>query len=496
MRGRVIQSVTLPSMTGQTVALKAKPQGDQLYIADAPITLDPSGSHLVAISPIGTLAAVAIGVRQPVAWTLTAGGVTPRPSSDKPPRIEASVENGALSQVVAVAPGCFHDLTIEAMAGSPSMSSAFSAAIGNAAAEAVAELFWLNAGGALLEAVSLALPVSARFVRQRRRAVPPPKSAQAEVRIRVTGGTCMLRSVSLRTTDALLEDAAWQPESSTHAIRMTAGGAGTTYRNLGAAEAALTQSVALAASTPYEMDFRGSVLAGPAGSPYFELRYQDANGAILGTPERIALEPVGFSRRPAALSVPASAMAAEIRMVLPPGASISAESVQLVPRPTAAVPCTFIAHSPGELHVSNAQIVYDWQVGAAPSPPPGGLSAPTPPGSTPGDPSCRDCRDDKAALATAASAILSAAAAPAGSLANFTAAQFDAPLTFIMGIAAARERRLNEAGILTLRDLAAATPEQVVAALEGTVAPTPELAAMLIGRAQAALGMQPNGNAG
>ena len=47
----------------------------------------------------------------------------------------------------------------------------------------------------------------------------------------------------------------------------------------------------------------------------------------------------------------------EIRMVLPPGTSIIAETMQLVPRPTMLVPCTFIAHSPGELHVSNAHTV-------------------------------------------------------------------------------------------------------------------------------------------
>jgi hypothetical protein len=492
MRGRVTQSVKLPRLTGQTIALSAKPQGDQLYVADAPIALDPAGRHLVAIAPVGTIIAVAIGVRQPVAWTLTAGSVTPLPSPNVPLEIAAYVaDGGALSQVVAVAPGCFHDLTVEAMVKSPSTSEGFSPSTRGVAVEAVAELFWLDAGGALLESISLTLPVSTRLVRQRRRAIPPPATAQAEVRIRVTGGTCILRSVSLRTTDALLQDDAWQPESNTHASRVTGGG-GTTYQNLGAVEAAFTQTVALAKSTPYEIDFRGSTVADPSGLAYFELRYQDANGASLGKAERIELDSVGFARRPAALSVPEAAAVAEVRMVLPRGTSINAESVQLVPRLTTLVPCTFIAHSPGELHVSNAQVVYDWQPGAVPSRPPGGLRPPTPPGSTPGDPACCDCCDDEVTTATAASAILSATAKPVGSLADFAPVQFDAPLTSIVGIAAARERRLNEAGILTLRDLAAASPEQVIAALEGTVAPTSELATLLIGRAQAALGMQSN----
>jgi len=498
-RGRVTQSVILPSAIGQIVALRATPQGDQLYVADGPIALDPAGRHLVAISLDVNIAAVPIGSRRPVAWTLTTGGVTPLPSPDAPPEIEASLENGALSQVVAVAPGCFHDFTVETMVRPRLTSGGFSPDTGRVAAEAVAELFWLDASGVLLGSVSLTLPVSTRFVQQRRRAVPPPGSAQAEVRVRVTGGTCMLRSVSLRTTDALIDADAWKAGPIAHAIRVTGGGSGTTYQNLGAASAALAQNVALATSTPYELEFRGSAIANPAGGPYFELRYQDATGASLGEAERIVLDPIGFMRRPASLSVPKSASAAEIRMVLPPGTSVSAESVQLVPRPATKIPCTFIAQSPGELHVSNAQVVYDWQHGAVPSPPPGGLSAPTPPGNTPGDPSCCDPCDDEpattAATATAASAILSATAAPIGSLAHVTAVAFDAPLTFIVGIAAARERRLNEAGIMTLRDLAIATPEQVVAALEGTVAPTPELASMLIGRAQAALGMQSNGSA-
>jgi sugar lactone lactonase YvrE len=495
MRGRVTQSVKLPPMNGQTIALRAKPQGDRLYVADAPIALDPAGRHLVAVAPVGAITAVPIGVRQPVAWTLTAGSVTPLSPSNVAPDIAASVENGALSQVVAVAPGCFHDFIIEAMVNSPSRSTGFPPGAGSVAPEAVAELFWLDAGGALLESISLTLPVSTRFVRQRRRAVPPPASAQAEVRIRVTGGACTLRSVSLRPTDVLLQDDAWKPGPGMRTIGVT-GGAGTMYQNLGAAEGAFTQTVALATSTPYEMDFRGSTVADPEGLACFELRYQDANGASLGTVERIALDPVGFSCRPASLSVPEAAAAAEIRMSVPPGTSINAESVQLVPRPTTLVPCTFIAHSPGELHVSNAQVVFDRQPGAVPLPPPGGLSPPTAPGSIPGDPSCRAPCGGEPATAIAASAILSATDVSVGSTARFTAVRFDAPLTSIVGIAAARERRLNEGGILTLRDLAVATPEQVVAALRGTVAPTLELAVLLIGRAQATLGMRSNGRLG
>ncbi|MGB9366926.1 MAG: hypothetical protein WCE79_13035 [Xanthobacteraceae bacterium] len=490
MRGRVAQSVALPTMGGLHMGLAVKPQGDQLYVADVPLAIDPAGQHLVAISPVQTIVAVPIGDRRPVAWTLTAGSVAPHRSSEPPTIGGAAIENGALSQVIAVAPGCINDFAIKTTVSSPD-------GVASTAAEAFAELFWLDAAGALLDSVELPLPPSSRAVKQSRRVQSPPASAQAEVRIRVVGGTCIVRSVSLQAADGAIEQDAWRAEANPQAIRISARDNITTYQNLGAAEVALAQTVMLTKSVPYEMDFRGSASGDPAAAPYFELRYRDANGAYLGDAARVALDPLGFSRRPAALLPPAAATSAQIRMVLPRGASISAESVQLVPRPVTAVPCTFIAQSPGEVHVSNAQIVYEWRPGPRPAPPAGGLNPPTPPGSTPGDASCCDpCGETDAAAAdlraVAAFSVLSANVSPAGMLAAVIRTEFDAPLTSIIGIAAARERRLNAAGILTLRDLAAATPAQVVTALEGTVAPTPELAIILIGRARTALGMQPD----
>jgi predicted RecB family nuclease len=68
------------------------------------------------------------------------------------------------------------------------------------------------------------------------------------------------------------------------------------------------------------------------------------------------------------------------------------------------------------------------------------------------------------------------------------------PLTSIKGVAEARARRLQAAGIRTISDLAQATPEQVAAALAGSPAVTAELVTGIIARAKAALAAQKPGS--
>jgi predicted flap endonuclease-1-like 5' DNA nuclease len=66
-------------------------------------------------------------------------------------------------------------------------------------------------------------------------------------------------------------------------------------------------------------------------------------------------------------------------------------------------------------------------------------------------------------------------------------------LTSIRGIGAARVKRLGAAGITNVRDLAAASPERIIAAFAGTVAATPALASTLIERARVVLAESPAG---
>jgi hypothetical protein len=489
-------AIALGSFSGDRISLAVKPQGDRVFVAATPLALSPAGDELVAAGEDaqGTIiAAVAIGTRQPTAWTLTVGTVVTAETSDAPPSLAAFLSEGSLSQVVAVAPGCSYDLTLDTLVmhqrRAPTQVS-----------EAVAEVFWLDSSGTLLRGDAEILLNSTLFVRQQIRLKPPPTSAQAEIRIRVAGGTCVLRTVSLIMNDSLLQGDGWHADPATPStIVVTKTETATTYRNAGIAAAALAQNIIVQANTTYLIEFRGSAITGAGNaSPYLEVSYQDASGVSLGMPSRIAVDPGGFANRPALLTAPPSSAAAQLRIAIPAAASLIAERLELLPQPTVAVPCTFIAQSSGELHVSKAQVVYDRLPAAAPQPPSGGLNPPTPPDRKPGDPVCPSCPDEAPMAARMGQPmpapagevvpVTSPAPPPAGEVGSpVRIVGPDLPLTSIRGIGAARADRLSAAGIRTVRDLAAAEPRRIIAAFTGTVAATPALASALIERARLAL---------
>ena len=280
-------TLTFPAPTARMAgcALAVKPQGDRIYVSEGPLAINPQGDRLVSADK--TIAVIAVGNRALSAWTLTAGAAVPVRLPGEPARIAAQLDDGALSQVVAVAPTCFHDLTVNARVPA-----------GGGSPDAAAETLWLDANGALLRSDSLALPASELFVTRRSRAEPPPGSAQAEVRISVTGGSCVFRTVCLKASDELLRDDAWEPDPATPAsIVLTSDAAGTTYRNVGTADAAQIQQLAFDPGATYELDFSGSATPGASNAnPYLELRYSDASGANVGAPQRIAIIGGGIRR--------------------------------------------------------------------------------------------------------------------------------------------------------------------------------------------------------
>ncbi len=470
--GRMRPSLTLGFQADGATALLVKPQGDRVYLASAAAALDPAGGRL-GVGTGSAIAVVTVGARAPVGWTLTAGQVAPLRSPDDPTAIAAVLESGSLSQVRAVSPNCLHDLTVIASVN----------ALRQQSPDGVAEVFWLDAVGTLLRTDSQTLPISTRAVTQQLRLSPPSGSAQAEVRVRVAGGSMLLETVSLKSIDALLQAEAWKPDpTALSRILATADATGTVYRNLGAGDGALVQSVAAPAS-PLMLDFQGGVVAVGAT---IEFAYQDANGVPLGPVQSIALDGPAFAGQPALLAEPPTGAPAgatlRARIVLPAGGALRVERLVLQPRPMATVPCGFIAQSPGTLHVANAQIVYDWRPGAPPAPPPGGLANPTPPDMSPGDPSC-GCEPAPSAAALGLGAILPKPVAVGASVRTVRASAIPEPaLTDVNGIGPGRVRRLTAAGIATVRDLAAATPEQIAAVLAGPAA-SAELAAGLIEKA-------------
>jgi predicted flap endonuclease-1-like 5' DNA nuclease len=487
--GRLVPpSITLPVAAG-AAAIAVKPQGDRVYVARTALAMAPSGERLAVSGGGITVAPIAVGDRRPANWTLTAGQISAEQSADDPSRIEARLTNGSLSQVVAVASGCSHDLTVASIVEADSDAGS--------AANAVAEIYWLNATGARLRGDSLTLPQSAVVVTQRSRLVPPEGSAQAEVRVRVAGGDCVLRTVSLKSTDTLLQDDAWQPDpSTTSLLPITHDAGGTTYRNVGTGDGSVIQSAALAVTGSYLLDFSGRVIGGAANAlPGITVRFQDATGAAIGAAQQIALDPFAFAAQPAQLSVPPSSAIATIRIVLPAGSGLSVERLALTSQPTVNVPCSFIAQSPGELHVSNARIAYDLLASASPRPPAGGLSPPTPPNATPGNltQTCA-CADKAGVIGQPAPGLpLPAPASPARAAPAARATRaIEPPLMTIKGIGPVRQRRLHAAGISTIRDLAVAAPETVAHALSGP-GTTVELGRELIEAAKSALAAQDDG---
>lgn len=497
LNGRPGQSMTLPigHAAGQTLALLARPQGDRIYVGPVALALDPGGGRLAAggISDTGTtIAAIAVGNRQPIGWSVTAGSTIPIDGGSSERIAAALVPDGApeaaLSQVIAVSPNCFHELSVTArlIAG---FQRVFGTTVGTP--EAVAELFWLNAAGALLRTDTLALPPSRLVSTQSLTVTPPPASAQAELRIRVAGGACILSHVTLQMTDATLRRDGWRPDLSSPAAIVASDGAdGTIYRNPGSTMGALAQQVSLPAAGGWALELEASAAANAAGeTPAIEIGFLDAAATPLGPKKSFSAAALGFAAMPALLDAPARAVVADVRMILPAATSLQVRRLQLRPRPAAPVPCGFIAQSPGSLHVSNARVVYDMVLGTAPAPPAGGFARPTRPPANPGDPTCADDAREVAAAPAVPPAVRPAvmrAPTPAPSLPPAV------PLTEVAGIGVVRARRLHAAGIVSATELAAASPETVLAALGNAVGVTPALAATLIERAKAA----PAGGAG
>jgi len=479
-RGRQTQSLELANARFGSTALAVKPQGDRVYIAANALALDPSGARLAAVEDGTGIAVVSVGDRRPVGWALTAGQVTPAPPrEDDPALIGAVLIEGALSQVRAVC-GCAHELAV-AVAAIPSFESRRSAG----PPETVAEVFWYDPVGALLRNDLLALPPATAVVTQSRRLSSPAGSAQAEVRVSVTGGAYLLDTVSLRAVATLVRGDGWQPDTTLPArITSSADASGTTWRNLGADDGAVAQSVPLVAGVPLALGFDGQVVA---GQPSLALRFLDGSGAAVGTEFALAVVASAFRQQPAKLTAPVNAASVTVRIVLPAGSALRVNSLALTPDPAAAVPVGFIAQSPGELHVTAARIVYDVGPGAVPAPPPNGLVPPTPPGAAPGTGGSSNncCRETSAALGTITHAL------PSG-VVRATARRvvrqgpMEPALLEVPGIGPARVRRLAAVGITSVSGLAAASPDRVMTALAGPAA-TPALVATMIDQARALL---------
>ena len=512
---------------GQLLAkLAAKPQGDRLYAAHVTrMAVHPSGNPLCVLATGGQqIASIPVGVRQPSHWSLTAGSVAPIARPDGSAGLLAALTDGALSQVVAVSPLCPHVLAVNAQVGPDDALQMRRTAVTDAsvalatAPDAAADLLWRDAAGTLLRQDTLALPRSLRSVTRTLQVSPPAAAAQVEVRLRVDAGVCRLQSVSLHASDALLQEAGWVQESAatSASIAMLRRPGFAVYRNLGASDATLVQTTAVPAGALLELSVDARVLSTAGANPRIEVTFLDAAGTALAPVQSIELAAFALVPLRARLQVPpaqtaapaasgASAPVARIRLVLPAASALRVDQLGMVEIATVDLPCTFIAQSTGALHVSNAIIAYDMTAPPPPAPPAAGLSPVTPP---PGAPATgQDCACDAAAPTSSGATFGATAAAtaavrptdapavratapardPAPLVAEVAVIPPDLPLTSVIGIGPARARRLQAAGITSLRGLARATPEQLAAAFSGMIGIAPVFIANLAEQARAAL---------
>ena len=387
------------------------PSGERLYVADNNGS-DQSGYYLSSL---------ALGAVTPEEWTLTSGGVQPVCALEPFRRVavlgDIDVEKvkrasprypSAISQVVPVVCVGRYELSFWGLA----MSS-----------EAVAEVFWY--GGdcgvqqtdrlsfqvydreAVFQRISLRdqktsdrwLPESIVLVLHRLTMVSPSGAELAEVRFTAPANeAAFLDRVSLQATANVLGNGdlkhldegrlvGWSlvPEGAA-GVTLIAEAEGLRFRNNGTREAALEQTAAFPAQVPFELVFAGRAEASGSGVvPRLELVWLDAGSARVGSPISASIPAQNSNRVARRGDSPAGTAFAQLRVVVPSGANLLLQGITFEEVNVTTVPIYVIAQAPGDLNVSDLQVVYDVVPPAPPKRlPAGGLCPPTPPAGAPG----------------------------------------------------------------------------------------------------------------
>jgi hypothetical protein len=301
---------------------------------------------------------------------------------------------GSLSQVTAATGGCGYRFQFLGVADRPGV---------------LAQVIWREAGcgAARIDAVEVfqlpdledrrpsrdeLLAFEARLL-HRLEVEAPAGATQAEVRFLVPPGTqALFAAVSLVATEELVANPDLAQLGEDGAVVGWAVPPGLVVPGLGASvldnqgpeEATVTQTVAVPEGSRFALQLVGRAVRPEAAPPRVELAWTAPAGTPVGEP---VVHEVGVMTTDVHLvegEPPAGATAAEVALVLPPGASLEVTSVSLrLPR-SVQVPVSFDGESPGELVVSGAAVGLE-EVEAVPPPvPAAGLCPPTPPGVTPG----------------------------------------------------------------------------------------------------------------
>jgi hypothetical protein len=192
----------------------------------------------------------------------------------------------------------------------------------------------------------------------------PVGAAQAEVRFTALAGVAaLLDRVSLTATNNVLTNERLVPSSeevlsgwtitpaSASGVSAVQNADGVRIANAGSGDVVIAQRVHVDATTTYEL----TILAGTASSKAsatIGVAFLAAQDVVTGAPVIVVIGASGSDRAVALATPPAGTTTAEIRLQLPPAASVDVRSISWAPRAQVEVPLTFIAQSPGELTIS------------------------------------------------------------------------------------------------------------------------------------------------
>ena len=213
------------------------------------------------------------------------------------------------------------------------------------------------------------------------------------MRFKTTGGIAIIDKASLRVTaeattnselrlDAKGQPFHWtqEPETKT-GLTITTQGNGVQLSNTGSEILLLIQITRITPDQAFELQFHGRAVEifSADSPPTIELHWLDSESASLGTNTRLVISPVDFERHAAAGTVPSQADQAEVRITLPPQTTLMTKHISLRQQKPTAVPVGFLSHAPGELSVSQGRVVYDLGESTPPQVPSMGLCEPKQP---------------------------------------------------------------------------------------------------------------------
>jgi DNA-binding beta-propeller fold protein YncE len=383
-KGTTSQNPVTTAIGSASQGMAVTPQGDRIYLTGG-----------------GSIQFIPVGFRQPADWAVTSGTVSLQcvpgagpvmavggliPNTGwglKPP---SPVSDTGVSQVLPASGGCSYELSFSALA---------------ADGGAVAELLWSASDCTTLPA-SDPIPIPSgtgiATASQRVLVTAPAGATQAELRFQVpAGNVAVVGQASLVGTSGSLTNAdlntlaAGKPDGWTvqavQAVAVTFVDTGTSVQitNGGSATADLFQKLTVQPGNQFSLELHGTATqpddsnaSAATQNARLELRWLDASNAPIPPPPGLDIALGAFDYAAAGGTVPSTAAAAEIHLLIPSGVVLNIASISLQLFQPVTVPISFVAQSPGNLTVSMMNVAYE---PAAPTPlpmQPGGLCLPTP----------------------------------------------------------------------------------------------------------------------